>query len=878
MASQVSTPETNTALLEREAALARVATAFTAGRTIGQLVGVFGEAGIGKTTLLQALQADTRSTRDWLCGYCEALDTPRPLGPLVDIAAELGGATAEALQAGAPRHEVFAAFLAALRDAPRPVVVCIEDVHWADDATLDLLQFLGRRLNQTKAVVLLTWRDDEVTVDHPLHRVLSAPPQAAVHRVRLEPLSVDAVRELAGPAQDAAAVHALTRGNPFFVTEIAAHPAGTVPESVRDAVLARRVRLEPEARAMLDLVAVVPARIELSLLASSAGPDLAGLEACVASGLLTVDGHTVAFRHELARRAIEDALLPPRARACHQRILDALVTRDDRERLLARLVHHADACGATAAVMEFGPGAASQAARVGAHRQALEHLRRVLRHADALPDATRVAHVEALAYEHYLTGDIDAARAARQDALAIWQRLGDREAIARNTRWLSRLTWFLGDGGEASRFATAAIEALRDLPETVEHAWVFSNRAQLDMLSDAFASCLDFGGRAIALARRLEAREVLCHALNNVGTARRMAGDSDGTAQQRESLEIALHDDLHEHAARAYTNLASIAVEERNYSEARRVLDAGIDYCTDRDLDSWWTYMTAWRARLRAETGLWQSACDDAEAVLGSPRPNAVSSVAALAVLAGVRVRRGDPGADVPLQRALDLARRTAEIQRLGPVLLVAAERAWLAGRHDEAARHAEEGLALTRDTHRPFLRSRLAFRLWRVRPDVTVDGVDGPDALAIAGRWQRAAAEWRRLGCPYEEAEALMGGDVEAVHAAHGIFHALGAAPAADWARQRLRQLGVSQMPRGRRASTLAHPAGLTARETEILTLLAQHLTNPQIGDRLFVSAKTVEHHVSSILGKLDVDCREAAAECARTRGWLGERRAVAN
>ncbi len=146
----------------------------------------------------------------------------------------------------------------------------------------------------------------------------------------------------------------------------------------------------------------------------------------------------------------------------------------------------------------------------------------------------------------------------------------------------------------------------------------------------------------------------------------------------------------------------------------------------------------------------------------------------------------------------------------------------------------------------------------------------DGPYAWLVHGDWARAAAYWSSVGRPYEEAEALMAGDVDAIRRALELFLSLGAAPAVDWTRQRLRSMGLARVPRGRRPGTRAHPAGLTAREGEILELLAQGLRNPQIADRLFVSPKTVEHHVSSILGKLDVLSRDGAVARARREGWL--------
>jgi DNA-binding CsgD family transcriptional regulator len=866
-------------LLERDDSFAVLACALKAAQTTGQLVAVCGEAGIGKSSLLQAFGGRDATMARVLWGYCEALGTPRPLGPLLDMAPGLEGRTAEALAARAPRHDLFAAFVDDLTQSAAqsatPIVTVFEDIHWADVATLDLLQYVGRRISHTRAVVVVSWRDEEVSADHAMHRVLGEWPHAAVHRIQLRPLSLPAIEQLAAGRRDAAAVHALTGGNPFFVTEVLSAEADTVPASVREAVLARRARLDAPARAVLDFVSVVPSKIELSLVLATLDPSTRDLEACVEAGLLRCEPRSLSFRHELARRAVADALSAPRVQDCHRRVLQALLARPDREQLLARIVHHAEACGDLDALLEYAPAAARQAAALGAHRQAVDHYQRALEYADGLSREVRAGLTEALAYELYLTGDLDAARDARRDALESWQRLDVSRAVGRNVRWLSRLAWFAGDREEAERRADEAIAVLRELPESDELAMAFSNRSQLDMLSNDLEPCIAWGTRAIDLARTLGARDVLSHALNNVGTVRLLAGEPEGRTSLEESLRLALAGDLHEHAARAYSNLSSCAVQRRDYGEARRWLDAGLCYCAERDLDSWALYMQAWRARLLVETGLWHRACDDADKVLTAPRVPTVSRIAALAALGLVRVRRGDPHARRPLDEALALARRTAEPQRLLPVLLALAELAWLTGRHADVEAAVREGLTALGPDKRAFDREPLWYWRWKIdaRRDPETPG-DGPYAQLMRGDWRTAAASWQRLGCPYERGLALVEGDVPAVREALDIFLTLGAAPAADRARQRLRQMGLTRVPRGRRPGTRAHPAGLTAREAETLAMLALGLRNPQIADRLFVSPKTIEHHVSSILAKLEVSTRDAAVVHARQQGWLTDRR----
>jgi DNA-binding CsgD family transcriptional regulator/tetratricopeptide (TPR) repeat protein len=859
-------------LLERDEPLSALSQALALARDRGRLVAISGEAGIGKSSLLEAFARRERANAEFLWGGCDALQTPSPLGPLVDMAAQVGGDTAERLVASVPRHDLFAAFVDDLTRRTRPAVVIFEDVHWADEATLDLLKYVGRRIDRTRALLVITWRDDEVDLDHAIHRLLGDWRPDTTLRIQLRSLSVDAVAQLAAGTRDGQTLHALTCGNPFFVTEVlSAADDGQVPITVRDAVLARRASLGVDARAVLDFVSIVPSRAELRLLDVALQPAAAAIEQCIAAGLLKSDPHAVTFRHELARLAVASALPAPRAHACHRRVLDALVTHFDRSAVLARIVHHAVACDAVEVIVEYAPAAARQASRLGAHRQAVQHYRLALEHGDRLADDTRASLLESYAYEHYVTGDVATARTQQREALALWKRLGIGLAIGRSVRWLSRYAWFDGDREEAEACAVEAIDVMRTVPDNEELARAYSNRSQLDMLGGNPEGAVRWGMQAIAIARGIGSTDILSHALNNVGTARWGGGDPAGIAQVEESLELALADDHHEHAARAFCNLVSRHVGDRHYSTGRHWLERGMAYSGERDLDAWLLYMQAWRSRLHAEIGLWPEACADAEAVLAAPRSATVSRVAALAALGRVHARRGDADAMTILDQALELARPTRESQRLIPILTARAELAWLSGHLEDIEPGVREGLdALSvEDSLRD--RERLIYWLWKAG-GATLEGLDGdgPYEMLMRGEWRRAADYWTAVGCPYEQAEALMQGDALAARRALEIFQTLGAAPAARLTGQRLRQLGAGRLPRGRRPSTRAHPAGLTTRESEILEMLARGLLNPQIAGELFVSRKTVEHHVSSILGKLQVSSREEAVSRARAEGWV--------
>ena len=275
----------------------------------GRLVLVAGEAGVGKSAVVRDFCDEARASGRVLWGGCDALFTPRPLGPFLDIADEEGGELQAAVDGGSPK--VVSALLRMV--VPRSAtIVVLEDVHWADEATLDALRLLARKVGQAPLLVLATYRDDSLDRTHPLRIVLgelATRPQ--VERLTVAPLSLDAVAELAAPAAvDAAELYRLTGGNPFFVTEVLASGNGAVPPTVRDAVLARAARLTDEAGALLDAVAIAPPRVELWLLEALAGEHVDALGECLASGMLVEGPRAIEFRHDLARLAIEESLEP----------------------------------------------------------------------------------------------------------------------------------------------------------------------------------------------------------------------------------------------------------------------------------------------------------------------------------------------------------------------------------------------------------------------------------------------------------------------------------------------------------------------------------------------------------------------------------------
>ncbi len=858
-------------LVERQIELDTLRLALKATSEHGRVALVAGEAGIGKTSLLRSLAA-THDAVWW--GACDALQTPHPLAPLLDIARDTHARFATAL--AGPPAALFEAVLDGLRDAVTPVLVVIEDAHWADDATLDLLKFLGRRIERTRALLVVSFRDDEVGAAHPLRRVMGELPQAATIRIVLPRLTLAGVEALARAAlRSPAGLHAATQGNPFFVTELLRHPVDELPHTVQDLVLARYARLDAPAQAIVRLVSVVPGQAERWLVDELLSPALSDLEACLDGGLLLADAVTLKFRHELARRAVEESIALPHAQRLHAQVLAACSERDHEHVPLARLVHHAAHAHDAASVLRFAPDAARQAAAQGAHREAAAHYATALAHVRGLLDAEHHAELlEARGYECYLVGDIEQAVAAREAAMLRWRGLQRPLREGDTLRWLSRLHWFLGHAAQADAYAAQAVGVLEALPPGNELAMAYSNKAHLHALAEETQLAVQWGERALALAERLGNVEVVAHALNNVGTARLIHGEAEGARQLERSLALALEHGLEEHAARAYCNLASAAIQARDYAHATRPLDDGIRYSQDHDLDAWSLYLLAWRAQLHLEQGRWDEAADDAQALLARRGVPAITRIPALAALGRLRARRGEPDAGALLDEALAVALPTGELQRVWPVAVARAESAWLDGDADRCAIEARCGLdlAITRDNR--WAIGDTAFWLWRAGAMVdhefaaVIDRCAHPYALQMRGHWHEAASAWAALGCPFEQALALTDGDEAAQREALAIFERLGARPAAEALRRRLHDAGVRGLARGPRAATRDNAFGLTARELEVLRLLCDGLRNAEIAARLHRSVRTVDHHLAAVFAKLGVDSRGAAITTAQRKG----------
>ena len=863
-------------MLERDAELAALAhAAREAADRHGSVVLVKGEAGIGKSSLVEALRSHLPAEGRMLVGYCDDLATPRTLGPFRDLVGSVGTELSHAVMDGSERDRVLTALRTELTWPDHPTVLVIEDVHWADDATLDALRYLIRRIADLPAVLILTYRDDELNREHPLHGLLGQASRSDhVRHLPLRRLSQQAVRQLsAGSSVDAHDLFELTSGNPFFVHELLVSAQGErVPPTIADAVLARVRSLDPSVQDVLEQLAVVPSVLDrwlVDVLVPGAGQGGEGTVAALAAaeerGLLSVSTRKIAFRHELTRRAVADAVPAARLMALNQRVLDALIDHDGSD--VSRIVHHAAQAGDQDAIIQYGPVAGRDAAGAGAHREAVAHFGLVLEHQDRFAPGERAELLAQYAIECYTIGAIDKAVGAGQRAVEESRSLDDPCPLGSSLRWLSRIWWMAGNRANAEQAGQEAISVLERAGDSRLLALALSNESQLCMLAHRLAESVEYGERAAALARETGDAAVMAHALTNIGISRWLLGDPAGQPLLDEALRVALEAGDVEDACRAYVGLVWNLLNWVRLDEAERYLTAAMKLAEDTEFFGILSYMQAARARLDFARGSWDEAVRDAEAAVDAFLP---ARCPALIVLGRVHARRGQPQASRLLSSAWKLAVQIDELQRLGPAAAARAEDAWLRGDHaralDIAAPVYTEARRLGDRAHQ----AELGY--WLAKAGQPAEAAsDHPYALQAAGRWREAAELWQAAGCPYEHAAALAEspepGDLLA---SLEILDELGATPLATLVRGRLRALGTTRIPRGPRGETRVNPAGLTTRQVEVLRLLGMGYTNAQIASQLVVSVRTVDSHVAAVLAKLGAASRREAAASAAQLGVL--------
>jgi DNA-binding CsgD family transcriptional regulator len=870
-------------LLERDqslAALRDAADAAVTGRGCVALVG--GEAGIGKTSLVRRLGDDLRPGLA-LHGVCDPLETPRPLGPLLDLAVDLSPDFPGRVEAADSPAAVFTAVLGRFCAPDAPRLVVLEDLHWADQATLDLVRFLARRAERLRTLLVATFRDDEVAGGGPLAVLLGDLATApGVLRLSLAPLSREATARLAeGSTVDPGYLFDRTGGNPFFINAILAAGDAQLPSTVREAVLARVSRLAPQTRDALEAAAVLGLRCDPAVLGAvldAAGTPRWTMRDAVLAGLLRWDGPLLAFRHQLVQEAVTSSTAAATRERLHDAALGVLHTSAHPESSV-ELVRHAEGAGDDGAVAQWAPVAARWAAARGAHREAAALYGKAVERARELPTADRAALVEAMADQRYHGGDLRGAAAAHADAARLDRAAGDRLGEGRNLTRVSALSFLLGDYPGFTEAAVEAEASLADLPPSRELAMAYESQSRYWFMALDPAAAKEWGRKALAVASRVDDPETVLNARISVAAAGLAGGDLDSAGELDAARLAARGAGLVDLAARATLYLGWLPTLQRRYEGVDERLDEGLAYAVEHGLEYWETLIAGARVRADLDLGRWARVEPAALELLDRPDVVSLARVTALLALGRLRARRGQPDELGCLDQAAAMAEQHYRVEPVALSWPARAEAAWLAGDPDNVTRIVDSALAGGLGNHNPWWTGELAYWLYRAGVPAGRTGLSAiaagelaePYRLGVAGDWAAAARWWDERGCPYEAAVARTAGDdPAAVGDAVAVLDRLGARPAAAHGRARLRQLGVVAVPRGPRSQTAANPAGLTRREHEVLELIATGLTNPQIAARLFLSGKTVERHVTAVLRKLDARTRAEAVAAARKVGAL--------
>ncbi len=832
----------------------------------GFVVLISGEAGIGKTSLVETFLNRIEGKANILWGACDDLFTPRPLAPFYDIASQLNSKIIDQLDPDISRPSIFSNFLKEIQNN-EPNIIIIEDTHWADESTLDLLRFLGRRINKLKTLLIITYRDDEIKSDHPLKIALSSLPSNYLKRIRLTPLSESSVNVLAANyGKKDPSLYEKTGGNPLLVTEVLSQEESETPATIKELVVSKLNRLSPEARLAAEMISVIPGKAERWFVQKLV-KDYSVIDESIEFGILKSEGDAISFKHELSRISVEETLSEAKRHKLNSEVLNILLEQKNTDHLLARIIHHASKSEQTEVITKYAPLAAKQASKLGAHFQAAQHYQTALKYSNRISIEQQLTLLEGRSSECFLTGQVQEAINASEAVIKILKQFSDPEREGEIYRRLSRILWYDCQDEKGEEALDKAIEILETLPPGRQLAMAYSNKSQTYSIREDYDRTLSWGNKALALARKLNNPEIETHALNNIGCCKMSAGEKSGETILLKSLNISLENDYFEHATRAYVNLGSINLQQRNLSAADKYFSKGLEYGNEKDIYVFSLCMAGHYAKAKLHFGAWDESIELANYVLKHKNVPPGNTVMPLNVLAIIRARRNDPGALKLINECMTMALKMGEIEKIVSVSAAKAEYFWIQNKLEDFAEELNSIYLKVLKSKNPWSVGEIAYWVWKAGILREIPKVIAkPYLLEIKGKWKEAANLWREKECPYEQALALSKGDEQAIKKALEIFGSLGASATCQLIKQKMRESGIRSIPKGPRKSTLKNPNGLTARQLEILNLIGKGLSNNEIGNRLFISPKTVDHHISAIFSKLNIHSRYEATAFLQT------------
>jgi DNA-binding CsgD family transcriptional regulator len=828
----------------------------------GHCILISGEAGIGKTSLVRAFSKKNKDDCQIYLGACDALFTPRPLAPIYDIALQIRNDKWHAED----RSNLFVKIFHELENQKKATLIIVEDIHWADEATFDFLKFFIRRITRLHCLLLVTYRENEIHSTHPLRTVLGQLPPDFFTRLQLTPLSRGAVETMAAEkGYKGKDVYGISGGNPFYVNEILASYSTGIPDNIKDSILSVYNRQNEKTKQVWQILSVIPTGLEAKYLEKLEPYYSEAIDNSLDTKILIMNGDLISFKHELYRRTIETSLSPITRRNINKRMLDILVESDEQSKEIERIIHHAKNANENEIVVHYAPLAAKQAAVVGAHIEAARLFHTAIEYYQGKDKDLLIQFYEGYAYECYLTNQTKEAIIYSSKSLEIWKERNNTEKISSWQRLLSGI-WWNDNLKKAENFAMQAIEVLNDQPASKAKAMAYSNMSQLKMFADAPDESIYWGEKAITLAMELNDNAILSYALGNVGSVQIRITEyrQKGFELLQQSLEIALQNSYHEHAARAYAKLGYNGIIIKDNELANKSIEMGIPYCEENNLDLWRLYLLGVKASLKLETGSWNEAFAIADNLIKNEGTPKMIKIFALTVLARIKMRRGDKeGLLSVLTEAKEMAFEAMELQRIIRALTAFLEYEWITGQCFIEKETMESTVKMIQQMGNMYDNSEFAFWLSKARKEkLPLKELYAGYDMGSPTKARIAAALWKKSGFPYYEALALFEGNEDNKKEAIGIIQKLGADAIYEKMKFEMRALGIKNIPRGVRKSTKSNPANLTDRELEIIQLLQDGLQNKEIAAKLFISAKTVGHHISSIFFKLDVNSRRKAVQ----------------